>query len=307
MNDRHATGLLFLFLILAACAPERAEVRGGADAPERGPLRVLTVNEPLAYFARRIGGDDVEARYPGPADEDPSFWSPGRDALREFQGADLILLNGAGYAKWIERASLPAARLVDTSAAFTDRLIPLDGEVTHSHGPEGEHSHVGTELTTWIDPTLAILHARAILDALVERRPERETRFTERFGTLETELGALDEALRTAVGKDPDRALVASHPVYAYLARRYGLNLRSVHWEPDTVPDEAAWRELEVLLESHPARWMMWEGEPLPEVVRRLEALGLGSFVFDPCAAPPEAGDWASVMRENAEALAAAF
>ncbi len=44
---------------------------------------------------------------------------------------------------------------------------------------------------------------------------------------------------------------MASHPVYYYLSQRYGLNLKSVLWEPDVVPDEVQWQELEKILETH--------------------------------------------------------
>jgi zinc transport system substrate-binding protein len=39
--------------------------------------------------------------------------------------------------------------------------------------------------------------------------------------------------------------LLASHPVYQYLARRYGLNLRSLVWETDEVPKLENARNLE--------------------------------------------------------------
>ena len=39
-----------------------------------------------------------------------------------------------------------------------------------------------------------------------------------------------------------DRRLVGSHPVYHYLARRYGLEIESVHFEPDAV-DRAVRRD----------------------------------------------------------------
>jgi zinc transport system substrate-binding protein len=52
---------------------------------------------------------------------------------------------------------------------------------------------------------------------------------------------------------------------------------------------------------------MIWEGEPAAESVRRLEEIGLGSLVFDPCATTPADGDFLSVMRANVAALAEAF
>ena len=49
-------------------------------------------------------------------------------------------------------------------------------------------------------------------------------------------------------------------------AQRYGLNMQSVHWEPDAEPDAVMWQELEDILETHPAKIMLWEDEPRPSV-----------------------------------------
>ena len=99
-------------------------------------------------------------------------------------------------------------------------------------------------------------------DAFAEARPEHEAAFAAGLAALESALSELDtklgEAAR-AIGKTP---LLFSHPVYQYFARRYALNARSLHWEPEDPPDERAWRALEELLVEHPARWMIWEAAP---------------------------------------------
>ena len=57
------------------------------------------------------------------------------------------------------------------------------------------------------------------------------------------------------------------------------------------------------MLKNYRATVMLWEGPPLPETVRKLEALGVKSVVFDPCGNRPAAGDFLSVMRANIERL----
>jgi zinc transport system substrate-binding protein len=109
------------------------------------------------------------------------------------------------------------------------------------------------------------------------------------------------------VSRNPEQPLVVSHPVYQYLTRRHGLNVKSVHWEPDEVPNNDMWKELTEILASHPAKWMIWEGPPLPGTVQKLERLGVKSTVFDPCGNVPKQGDYLSVMRQNASNLALAF
>jgi zinc transport system substrate-binding protein len=106
-------------------------------------LQVYTVNYPLAYFAERIVGDLAEVTFPPPPDVDPAFWMPDPKTIAAYQGADLILLNGADYAKWMSKVSLPLSRLVDTSRGFEDQYIQQANLSTHSHGPGGEHTHGG--------------------------------------------------------------------------------------------------------------------------------------------------------------------
>ncbi len=69
------------------------------------------------------------------------------------------------------------------------------------------------------------------------------------------------------------------------------------------MPSDAMWQELTELLQSHPAKWLIWEGEPSSEITTKLAALGIQSAVFDPCAGTPDGGDFVSVMKLNMAAL----
>ena len=241
----------------------------------------------------------MRVTFPAPADGDPAFWKPSPEQIVAYQKADLILLNGASYAKWVPHVSLPASRMVDTSVAFADQFIPVKGKVTHSHGLEGKHEHGDVAFTTWLDPVQAIEQARAIRDALVRRRPDATTDFNQRFDSLAADLTNLDKQIAAIVTSGASRPLVFSHPVYQYFIRRYGLNGQEVHWEPDEVPSPEQWAALNHLLTEHPAKWMVWEGTPDGGTVQELKKLDLNSLTFDPCGNVPESGDYLSVMHEN--------
>lgn len=292
-----------LALVVTGCGGVGSDAVAPAEQETTEKLVVATVNYPLAYFAKRIGGDLVDVLFPAPADQDPAYWSPNAETIASYQGADVILLNGADYAKWVARASLPSSKLVDTSADFADRFIALKGAVTHSHGPEGEHEHTGWASTTWLDPLLAIEQAAAASRAMIKDRRVYEAVFNERFTALESDLHVLDLQLTAATESLGDTPLLFSHPVYQYLIRRYELNAIEVHWEPDEAPDGDAWTEIEAILMRHPARWMVWEGQPLDDTVAGLEALGVRSVVFDPCGNRPEEGDYLTVMHDNVAVL----
>jgi zinc transport system substrate-binding protein len=291
---------LLSILLLAACGREAAPSTAAKPA---GKPQVLVANYPLKYFAERIGGGAVDVVFSAPGDEDPAFWQPDDAAIAQFQNADVILMNGATYSKWAEKVTLPQSKLVDTSAAFKAQYIEIKADSTHSHGPGGEHSHSGTAFTTWIDLTQAIQQAEAVKTSLAKFAPDAE----KNFAALKSDLEALDARL-IAVGKRIANApLVASHPVYHYFARRYALNLQSVLWEPENVPDDKAMEEFKTILVKQSAKWMIWEGEPAKESVAKLNALGVNSVVVDPCGNVPESGDFLSVMKANIEGLEKAF
>ena len=262
-------------------------------------MDVYTVNYPLTYFAERIGGKHVNVSFPAPPDIDPAFWSPNSETIQKYQKADLIILNGADYAKWTQKVSLPMLRLVDTSRAFADDLIQIQTKTTHSHGPAGEHSHAGTAFTTWLDFSQAAQQAEAIYLALSRKMPDLKSELTANYEALKKDLIELDEKM-TALGTELQGVpLIASHPIYQYMARRYNLNLKMVMWEPDADPGEAQWSQIKELLAEHQAGWMIWEDEPLPSSEERLRQLNVNSMVFSPCFSRPPEGDFLSVMKQN--------
>ena len=270
-------------------------------------LAVYVVNYPLQYFAERIGGEDVKVVFPAPADVDPAYWMPDTKTISGYQQADLILLNGAGYARWVNKVSLPWFRVANTSAGFKDQYIETNGILSHSHGAEGEHAHEALAFTTWIDFSLAARQAKAIELSLGRKRPELKNTFQKNYQKLEQDLLKLDQDLKALISKDPSQPFVASHPVYDYFARRYGLNIKSVHWEPDETPTNGQILELNRILKEHPAKWMIWEGKPKKESVEGLQDIGMNSLVFDPCGNTPDQGDFLDVMRQNVENLKAVF
>ena len=57
------------------------------------------------------------------------------------------------------RRTLPASRIVDSSAEIRESFLRVKDAVVHTHGPTGEHSHGEIAFTTWLDPMLAIEQA----------------------------------------------------------------------------------------------------------------------------------------------------
>lgn len=289
--------LLYVILLLLSACKEQVNITSGT-ANEAGKPVVLASSYPLYFFASQIAGDAVEIRMPD-MDGDPAMWVPTSSDLSLMQNADLIIINGAAYESWLAFTSIPAGLTVDTTADIQDLLLPVEDVTLHQHGPEGEHSHEGTAFTTWLDPTIAIEQARVINRELSMLVPAQAESFTERLAELEEKLLALDQSLESAFSKLDGQPIVFSHPVFQYLQHRYGLNGQSVHWEPDTEPGVKEWVDFQNLLREHPAKLMIWEGQPSQLMIERLQRQGIKSVIFDPVANRAAGGDYLTIMNIN--------
>ena len=300
---RRASIITILVVFLWGCS-KRSGV--GETPSSKTPVpTIYSVNYPLKYFADRIGGEHVNVVFPVPLDENPSSWTPDAEAVYAFQQADLILLNGAGYAKWVPKVTLPSSKLINTTKDVDNQYISVQDAVTHRHGPGEDHAHEGIAFTTWLDPEIALAQASTVHSALVDLRPAQQSHFDQNLASLRSDLEELNQLLRASINKElAAKPVIFSRPVFQYLERRYGLNARSIHWEPDAHPPEESWAELQELLDRHPANWMIWESKPLDETAKRLMDLRIQSVVFDPCPNTPDQGDWLEVMKRNTERLA---
>ena len=191
------------------------------------------------------------------------FWQPGLDVIAGYQAADLIVLNGAGYARWVANTSLPESRLVDTSLDFRNKLLPLDSGPLHSHGPEGDHSHGALAFTLWLDMSLFVRQLESVAEALNKLVPEQAVAIVDCLQALTDRLMVMDVELTELGLQLAGSPIIYSHPVYQYLDRRYEFNGRALHWEPGQLPTDQQWLQMQSLLQEHPAGLMLWEAEPL--------------------------------------------
>ncbi|MDW7692436.1 metal ABC transporter substrate-binding protein [Flammeovirgaceae bacterium SG7u.111] len=298
--------LALIVLFFTACSQGKKEEQ--AEVTEAKAKKVIAVtNYPIYYFTSRIVGEKAEVIFPMADSGDPAYWDPKPEAIAHMQDADLVLLNGADYEKWLNKVSLGSSSLFNTSEGFKENYIEVENMVTHTHGDEEEHSHAGIDFTLWLDFSQAAQQAEAIAAKLAELMPEDKTTIEENAQTLVAELMALDKEVITIVAGKEEMPLVVSHPVYSYFTRKYGLNVESRHWEPGQMPSDHAWEHFDELLETHPAKWMLWEGTPDQAIVDKLAEKGVSSAVFAPCAGKPDSGDFMSVMQENIERLKKVF
>lgn len=300
-------GIVALAAVLTGCSGDRNEHPADDGPPRSGKPNVAVVNHPLQYFAERIGGGVIEVLFPAPADVDPAHWMPIRKTIKRYQQADLIILNGASYAKWLDKVSLAESKKVDTSKAFNAHLLKVEEVVTHSHGKGGEHSHTGMASHTWLNPRLAVMQAEAVRDALSGLAPDSADAFDANFEALKSDLLQIDGDLDAILKSHRDRPIVFSHPIYQYFQQRFAVNSRNLHWEPDEPPDEKQWEAFDAMRKTHPFDLVIWEAEPIGKTAEELKRRNVAWTVFDPCRNRPSIGDFLEVMRKNTARLGQAF
>jgi zinc transport system substrate-binding protein len=297
-------------LLLAAAAAAVAACRPAPEPPAApAAIRVAATNPPLAFFAAEIlgGTDGFELFAATPPGRDSIDWLPDDETIARVQSSPLILLQGPGSGPWGESIPLPRRGRIDTTRAARDRFPKEFQGVRHRHGGGAEHTHGGTSAYAWLDFETARVQARAVRDALVGGEAAAEPALDERWRHLDARLASLHRrAIEIAAGAPP---LLASHPVYAFLAHAYGLRIESVAWSPDEMPDAEAWADLDARREASGAAIMLWEAPPAAAIAEALRQRGIVTVPFATGSVAPEAAklDLVAMLEANLDRLAEAI
>lgn len=287
---------LTALLILVAC--------GESPEPAQGTLvpMVLTASWPVTSLAQALAPEAVTVECSLPSGADPITWQPTRIQIQAFQEAHRIVLNGAGLEGWIEGVSLPPSRIINTARPLGSVLIDRQDSL-HSHGPRGTHSHGGIDPHTFLDPHQLKAMAGAIRDGFQKAWPDAAPEIEARFVELAKEIDALDRDISSLGEALNGKMLLASHPAYDYLARRYGWNLTSLDLDPEVMPTPEQMEQIAKVVIEHKPCALLWESQPSAAIEQRIQdSWGLPSVVWDPCESPPAQEPRGFIPRQRANA-----
>lgn len=193
---------------------------------------VVTSNTILADFVRVIGGSDVAASCLLGAGADPHGFEPRPSDVRTLAKADLLIVNGLGYEKWLEkivRNSGFRGAVVEAASSVTP-LVREDDHAHHSGAGDAHahhHHHDEVDPHAWHDLRNASLYAEVICAALARTVPEKSEAFRERTAAFRAELAQLhaETVKRLQALPSHRRKLVTSHDALHYFATAYGLTV----------------------------------------------------------------------------------
>ncbi|MGN6129179.1 MAG: metal ABC transporter substrate-binding protein [Nocardioidaceae bacterium] len=249
---------------------------------------VVTSFYPLQYVAQQIVGDHervLDLTHPG--------MEPHDIELTVGQTADVVDADVVLYERGFQAA-------VDTAVAQTQPRHVVDASaVADLHGQDPHF---------WQDPTRLSKVAAAFTDQMAEADPRHAADYRANLARLQKRLARLDRDYRTVLARCRQRTVVVSHEAFAYLGRRYHLEIVPINGlSPDAEPSPAHLRQLHDLIRSRGVTTVFTERLASPALAQTLaDDLGLRVAVLDPIEGLSDATahqDYLSLMRQNLAAL----
>ena len=145
--------------------------------------------------------------------------------MRSIEGAEVIVLSGAGLEEFLGDALSSAEAVIDSS----EGIELLEGG--HHHNHEGgevheehhhEHEH---DPHLWLSPTCAMEQAKNICAGLSARYPEYAPVFEENLSGLLSDLQALEDYGKEQLSGLSSREILTFHDGFSYLAHEFGIEI----------------------------------------------------------------------------------
>lgn len=232
----------------------------GFSVAYAAPLRVVAAEAVYGDLAQQLGGDAVSvvSIVNNPA-QDPHLFEAGASPARAVAGAGLVIYNGAGYDPWMDRLL--------SATGGGDRAIIVTADVAHV--APGANPHL------WYDPQVMSALAKAIAGGLAARDPGNAQAFAGRLGDFDRSMAALTDRVATLKGKYAGMPVTATEPVFDYMARAIGLQLRNPAFQlaimNDTEPSARDVAAFEDDLRQHKVRVLLYNIQATGTVTQRMQ------------------------------------
>ena len=178
-------------------------------------IKVVASFYPVYEFVKEIGGNKVDVTSLIPIGVEPHDYEPTIQQIQNAETADLVVYNGAGLEKWIDKIN--AKFKVEASQG-------LNLLMSNDTGNSGTY-----DLHVWLDPILAEMEVENIRNALVKIDPANTQYYKANADRFIGKLNDLDYRIKTELATCNKKDFIAFHNAFTYFANRYGLNQHSVH------------------------------------------------------------------------------
>jgi zinc transport system substrate-binding protein len=177
-------------------------------------IKIVASFYPIYEFVKEVGGNKVDVTTLIPIGVEPHDFEPTIQQIQNAESADMIVYNGAGLEKWIDKIN--SKYKVDASQG----LNLIRGNNSENAGSYDPH--------VWLDPILAEKEVETIRDALMRVDPSNSNYYKINADNFLKELANLDNKIKTELTVCSKKDFIAFHNAFTYFADRYGLKQHSI-------------------------------------------------------------------------------
>lgn len=311
-----------LAMVQGIVACERADGPSVKAAATTGPLRVVVTIPPLLWAAKKVSPADAEVTLilaPGQSEHGFEITPSQFKAIND---ADLVAMVGYGLEPKVEATMKlgrrDARRVVSFEGIEGANPIAADPEhvcedPSHDHSHH-DHSHA-QDPHVWLDPVVMKGFVQRLGAEMIAKIEASGTRFSDEWKKAErtrieatvaelvAECDAIDGEYKETLAGVSTRKIVTHHNAYAYIARRYGLEVAAVIRPVEVVePTPGDIKSVTDAIREHSLKAIFIEPQFSATAAERIaQATGIKMLPIDPLGE----GDWAATMRKNLASLAA--
>ena len=187
---------------------------------------------PLYEFAKEVGKDKVDVSLLVPQGVEPHDWEPSIQDLQRVLKADIVVINGMGFEKWIEDVEKVNSDLVIIDSSVGIRILnDYVNEHDDQHDLPAEDPHI------WLNPLFAKIQVQNIANGLKKIDPSNVEFYNDNSENYIKKLDSLDLKIRNELS-DCKKDFIVFHSAFTYFANEYGLNQHTIlssnepHGEP---------------------------------------------------------------------------
>ncbi len=226
-QSRAALATIALLIPLAMIATVQTGRPAQQDREEQKKMTVIASFYPLYEFASRVAGDRAEVSSLVPAGIEPHDWEPTAEDMSRGRSADVLVINGAGFERWIN--DMNAKVIANTSEGIEFDYKEENETGDDEHGHEGGAAVVGVNPHVWLDPMLAKYQIDKIRNVMARSDPANSDYYNQNADQFSAELDSLDAFIRSELADCDKSDFIAFHDAFIYFSERYGLREHSIH------------------------------------------------------------------------------
>jgi zinc/manganese transport system substrate-binding protein len=249
---------------VAACLVLAAGVAPAATQP----VNLLAAENFYGDVAQQVGGPAVKVTsILNNPDQDPHQFEVSPSTARAVAGAQLVIYNGIDYDPWMEKL-LAASPSADRKTIVAAELVGRKS---------GDNPHL------WYDPAAMVSVSEAVAGELARVDPEHKAQYDARLEAFIVSIQPLQDKVAALREKYQGTMVTATEPVFGYMAKAIGLNMRNQRFQMavmnDTEPSASDVGAFENDLKNRQVRVLFYNDQTTDDLTKRLLDLAKASHV----------------------------